>query len=216
MDGMIYAVEGQTGQVLSKYDTGNSSNAQVVLAPGLVIFVGCFGAFCFRDEQIEREWLAEAKAEGDPRAHAPLLDIPRNADEPQRPPAERWRGPAYAEEQNLREGRLWVEAWSKAHAAYQAEGLASSSSFQEAPGTLGTSATERPRWLVVGGSDKGIVVRQGKNLRSAELPRLQKGARLEQLELDGDRLHYQKIEGDGPSAGWVSLAFKGATLVQPA
>lgn len=70
-------------------------------------------------------------------------------------------------------------------------------------------------WKVVAGGDKGIVVRSGCHLKSPELPRVAKGARLQEVELIGERLHYRKLEGSGPDWGWVSLTSKGARLLRP-
>jgi len=74
---------------------------------------------------------------------------------------------------------------------------------------------EGPIWVVVGGaSSGGIIVKRGKSLKSAELKfRLVYGARLEQLQLVGDRLHYKRVQGDGPDYGWVSLSYKGMPLL---
>jgi [acyl-carrier-protein] S-malonyltransferase len=72
-------------------------------------------------------------------------------------------------------------------------------------------------WEVVGGSDKGgILVREGKDLKSAETtpPRVSCGALLEELELSGQRLQYKLLQGEGPSTGWVSLTLKEKPLVQ--
>jgi len=71
-------------------------------------------------------------------------------------------------------------------------------------------------WEVVGGGDKGgILVRAGKETSSEQLPdRLATGAKLEEVELAGDRLHYKKLSGDGPDEGWVSLKAGGKLLVQ--
>lgn len=73
------------------------------------------------------------------------------------------------------------------------------------------------QWEVVGGADKGgILVRNGKDLKSTQLDeRLATGAILEQLELVGDRLNYKVIEGKGPSEGWVSIKISGKELVVP-
>lgn len=71
-------------------------------------------------------------------------------------------------------------------------------------------------WAVVGsgGSHGGIVVRAGKDIHSTQLKsRLQTGARVEEVELVGERLHYRRLRGDGPDFGWVSLSFKGSPLV---
>jgi len=216
--GLIYAVDGQTGEILSSYDTGNSSNAQILLAPGMAVFTGGFGVFCFRDSKLEEEWLADAKAKGDPRAKVPLGSMPTPVeDDPPRKPWEVWRGPVYAEEQNLREGSAWIEAFTKAHlkARERNEEWSEKASSEARRGA--SSGGKKPReWVVVGGGEKGIVVRSGKDLKSEELPRLQKGARVEQVKKEGERLHYRKLEGDGPDTGWISLSFKGSPLVQPA
>mmetsp|Transcript_89014 Transcript_89014/g.153959 ORF Transcript_89014/g.153959 Transcript_89014/m.153959 type:complete len:276 (+) Transcript_89014:120-947(+) len=69
-------------------------------------------------------------------------------------------------------------------------------------------------WMVIGGEDKGgIVTRRGESLTSPAMPRLSTGARVKQLDLKGERLHYQKVEGDGPEFGWVSLRIKGKRLL---
>mmetsp|Transcript_56862 Transcript_56862/g.176374 ORF Transcript_56862/g.176374 Transcript_56862/m.176374 type:complete len:666 (-) Transcript_56862:286-2283(-) len=62
-------------------------------------------------------------------------------------------------------------------------------------------------WLVVGGGHAGgILVRKGESMQSPLVPeRLVTGARIEQLFLRNNRLQYQKISGDGPDHGWVSL-----------
>merc|ERR1711972_718817 len=60
------------------------------------------------------------------------------------------------------------------------------------------------RWTVVGGGNTGgILVRQTANLHSPEAGRLGTGAVLKEKALKGDRLHYEKLSGDGPSTGWV-------------
>mmetsp|Transcript_17351 Transcript_17351/g.50734 ORF Transcript_17351/g.50734 Transcript_17351/m.50734 type:complete len:242 (-) Transcript_17351:169-894(-) len=72
-------------------------------------------------------------------------------------------------------------------------------------------------WVVVGGAQTGgIVVRRGEQTKTAELPqRLGTGALVEQLELSGDRLKYQRMDGTGPDIGWVSVSFKGKPLLMP-
>jgi len=72
-------------------------------------------------------------------------------------------------------------------------------------------------WRVVGGADKGgIVVRKDVEVKSAEFPnRLAHHALVEQMELVGDRLKYQKLDGSGPEIGWVSIQFKGKPIVEP-
>lgn len=71
------------------------------------------------------------------------------------------------------------------------------------------------RWEVVGGADKGgILVRGGQSTTSEQLEaRLATGALVEELELVGDRLHYQKVSGAGPETGWVSTVLKDKALL---
>lgn len=78
-------------------------------------------------------------------------------------------------------------------------------------------------WLVVGGAHAGgLLVRRGKELASAALTttagsqaRLATGAKVKELSLEGDRLHYQRLSGDGPDFGWVSTKLKGMRLLEP-
>lgn len=71
------------------------------------------------------------------------------------------------------------------------------------------------RWEVVGGVDKGgILVREGQALgSSASAQRLSTGAEVEELEIIGDRLHYQLVSGTGPTDGWVSIKVSGKDLL---
>jgi len=68
-------------------------------------------------------------------------------------------------------------------------------------------ATSGRVWIVVGGSEAGgIIVRKGKSVQSAEYNvRLSTGTKVEELELQGKRLHYKRLRGDGPDFGWVSI-----------
>mmetsp|Transcript_20576 Transcript_20576/g.64782 ORF Transcript_20576/g.64782 Transcript_20576/m.64782 type:complete len:419 (+) Transcript_20576:63-1319(+) len=70
-------------------------------------------------------------------------------------------------------------------------------------------------WEVVGGVDKGgILVRSGRELSSPQAAsRLSTGARVLQLELVGERLRYERLEGAGPDSGWVSLRLAGKELL---
>eukprot|EP00930_Biecheleria_cincta_P085448 TRINITY_DN7483_c0_g1_i2.p1 TRINITY_DN7483_c0_g1~~TRINITY_DN7483_c0_g1_i2.p1 ORF type:complete len:460 (-),score=82.25 TRINITY_DN7483_c0_g1_i2:12-1391(-) len=65
----------------------------------------------------------------------------------------------------------------------------------------------RQEWIVVGGHDTGgLIVRSGESLQSQELSsRLAFGARVECLQISGKRLRFQKLQGQGPAHGWVSL-----------
>eukprot|EP00439_Symbiodinium_sp_Y106_P032013 s6565_g3.t2 len=71
-------------------------------------------------------------------------------------------------------------------------------------------------WEVVGGGDKGgILVRSGQATSSDQLSeRLSTGARVEELDLVGERLHYKLVSGTGPAEGWVSLSLKDKPLLQ--
>lgn len=70
-------------------------------------------------------------------------------------------------------------------------------------------------WEVIGGVDRGgIVVRRGAQLVSPEIPpRLSTGALIKKLEVEGDRLKYQRLSGEGPETGWVSIHSKGKEIV---
>lgn len=71
------------------------------------------------------------------------------------------------------------------------------------------------RWEVVGGGDKGgILVREGQDTKSTQLPeRLATGAWVNELQLAGERLQYWKIWGEGPETGWVSVSLSGRDLL---
>mmetsp|Transcript_16687 Transcript_16687/g.35371 ORF Transcript_16687/g.35371 Transcript_16687/m.35371 type:complete len:224 (-) Transcript_16687:166-837(-) len=62
-------------------------------------------------------------------------------------------------------------------------------------------------WRVAGGEDTGgIIVREGRDLSSAKLPhRLSTGALVHEEELVGERLHFRRLQGQGPEFGWASL-----------
>jgi len=72
-------------------------------------------------------------------------------------------------------------------------------------------------WIVVGGGDKGgILVRKGESFESKPYPvRLATGSRIEEMEVEGNRLHYKRIRGDGPDFGWVNIALNEKALVEP-
>mmetsp|Transcript_37083 Transcript_37083/g.77798 ORF Transcript_37083/g.77798 Transcript_37083/m.77798 type:complete len:91 (+) Transcript_37083:1-273(+) len=70
-------------------------------------------------------------------------------------------------------------------------------------------ATEpaKTQYEVIGGaSTGGIVVRNGANLSSPEEPqRLATGAQVERISVDGNRVQYKLLSGNGPPTGWVNL-----------
>jgi len=79
------------------------------------------------------------------------------------------------------------------------------------------SAAGAPEWIVVGGGAKGgIVARTTKRAGSKELPRLMTGARIQELERCGQRVRFEKKEGQGPKSGWVSATVNGKELLQRA
>ncbi|CAE7036686.1 proP [Symbiodinium natans] len=71
-------------------------------------------------------------------------------------------------------------------------------------------------WEVIGGAiSGGLLVRTGKGLGSGREPqRLRTGSVIEEVELDGDRLHYKLLEGAGPVRGWVSTKLNDRELLQ--
>lgn len=59
-------------------------------------------------------------------------------------------------------------------------------------------------------------MRSGKSTSSELLPgRLAAGAIVEEVELVGERLHFKRLSGSGPSGGWISCRLKGRDLVTP-
>mmetsp|Transcript_52163 Transcript_52163/g.121321 ORF Transcript_52163/g.121321 Transcript_52163/m.121321 type:complete len:388 (+) Transcript_52163:101-1264(+) len=72
-------------------------------------------------------------------------------------------------------------------------------------------------WEIVGGADRGgILAREGRSLNSPGLKeRLATGAIVEELELEGERLHYKLLEGGGPAEGWISTKVSGKDLAVP-
>jgi len=72
-------------------------------------------------------------------------------------------------------------------------------------------------WVIIGGADKGgILVREGKDLKSKELARLSTGAKIRELARDGERMQFKLIAGLGPATGWISTVVKGKDMIMPA
>ncbi|CAJ1416837.1 unnamed protein product [Effrenium voratum] len=67
-------------------------------------------------------------------------------------------------------------------------------------------------WEIVGGKDKGLVVRAGAELSSPELGRVETGALVAELERRGQRLHFRLLSGSGPAEGWLTLQLGGRDL----
>jgi len=70
-------------------------------------------------------------------------------------------------------------------------------------------------WKVAGGeSTNGILVREGEDLASPKCAtRLATGAVVEEVRRLGNRLHFTKLNGEGPMSGWVSIDINGKVLM---
>jgi len=70
-------------------------------------------------------------------------------------------------------------------------------------------------WRVVGGAKSGgVMVRFGVDKDSPQVKeRLATGAVVRQKKLMGERLQFEKVEGDGPDTGWVSIKLKDTDLL---
>jgi len=184
--GFVYAISAKTGKELSRYYTGADANGQPAIAPGMLVVFSFDRITVWRDPQVEEQWRA-ANSE-DPRAKAelpPLRGTDVSEDLVYPPPP--------------KEKRMFPEL----------------PPIPEAKPKVATESKEGSIWVVVGGGDKGgIVVRKGEGLKTAELGRISSGSKIKELEKIGERLHYEKVEGDGPDFGWVSLMFKSTPLIQ--
>jgi len=69
-------------------------------------------------------------------------------------------------------------------------------------------------WKIVGGADKGgIIARVGQDLSSPQSPtRLSTNALVRELERHGDRIKFQRLTGEGPDTGWISISLKDKIL----
>jgi len=72
-------------------------------------------------------------------------------------------------------------------------------------------------WLVVGGTDVGgISVQESADLDSALLAqKLAPDSLIEELERQGSRVKYWRMDGPGPDIGWVSISVEGKALLEP-
>jgi len=70
--------------------------------------------------------------------------------------------------------------------------------------------------VIGGGNQGGILVRTEEDLKSptTATPRLSSGATIKELKVNGDRMHFMRLSGEGPDVGWVSLKFKGKDLLR--
>ncbi|CAE8615684.1 unnamed protein product, partial [Polarella glacialis] len=54
---------------------------------------------------------------------------------------------------------------------------------------------------------------EGDSIKSTQVDdRLSTGALVQELELKGERLHYKRVTGSGPTEGWVSIKLTGKDL----
>lgn len=69
-------------------------------------------------------------------------------------------------------------------------------------------------WKIVGGADKGgIIARVGQDLTSPQTSaRLSTNALVRELERHGDRIQFQRLTGEGPDSGWISVVLKDKIL----
>lgn len=83
---------------------------------------------------------------------------------------------------------------------------------------MAPAGDDLPLWEVIGGADKGgIIVRLGQDLASQQASaRLATGALVREVQLVGERLQFQLVNGSGPDSGWVSLRLKDKELLVPA
>mmetsp|Transcript_142314 Transcript_142314/g.345865 ORF Transcript_142314/g.345865 Transcript_142314/m.345865 type:complete len:1072 (+) Transcript_142314:59-3274(+) len=232
--GTAYCLETATGKVVSSSDAGGSSQSAPVIVPGSLLMLNAWNLVAFRDEKLELDWLEKARASGDKRADPRLwvhreqeltkadkeaLDLALHV----HPEVKEFTKTsykeiplpfkAYSEETFLaRVRRMSIKfGMLPPDAAPEPSGKGPSVEAAQA------EAGEGPFWVVVGGGKAGgITVRKDVGLKSAELGRLSTGARVRQLGLQGERLHYERLSGEGPDSGWVSLSFKGADLVKRA
>jgi len=86
----------------------------------------------------------------------------------------------------------------------------------EMRGGVSLRKTLAKTWVVIGGLDAGIIVRQGSGLNTPKAAdRLSYGSLLQEVEILGDRLRYRKIVGSGPAEGWISVKLKDKQLAVP-
>ncbi len=75
------------------------------------------------------------------------------------------------------------------------------------------SDADQRRWKVI--ATGGLIVRSAKDLASPQAhQRLCFGAEVSPLALEGHRLHFKLLEGEGPDSGWVSVRVAGKICIQ--
>jgi len=91
------------------------------------------------------------------------------------------------------------------------------SAGQGPSGAEAAAVAQEGYWVVTGGKKTGgILVRLGEEITSQALPEvLAFGAVVKELHLSRGRLSFEKVSGDGPSRGWVSLRAGCVSLLEP-
>jgi len=221
MSGSVFSINAATGECLSKYNMKGCSNGNCAIAPGLVACPCQFGVYIWRDAALEAEWCKS----GDART-AGFSGV--SVGGPWDDPHPEWFLRTQPSVKDLKYPAALVEDfrdWSKLREKLSAETLKESMAWSEemriplplpaADADANVKSGPGTVWQVVGGGlQGGIVVRSGEGLKTKELGRISKGAELEEIERDGDRVHYKKLAGDGPDFGWVSRTFKGTPLLE--
>lgn len=218
-DGFIYCADAAKGALIDRFDMKCMSCGSPAVAPGLLTVATQYGLYIWRDEALEEECIASAAASSDPRRHAgfgPVGDPIGGWQDDQ----EEWLHHKISNvpvpQAVVDDHKKWIDKREELLASSLKDSLSWSDQRKlPAPPLVAGLSGEGTIWVVVGGSGgKGIVVRSGEGLKSSEVGRLETGAKIAKIEEVGERVHYQKLEADGPDYGWVSKGFKGNPLIQ--
>eukprot|EP00438_Fugacium_kawagutii_P017294 Skav213691 [mRNA] locus=scaffold491:581753:585257:- [translate_table: standard] len=117
---------------------------------------------------------------------------------------------------NVSNKQLYVVLMEKAFAKFAGSYQALSGGFSAMAWVCMTGVVDvkmfkrerhKPKWDVTG--SRGLIVRKDCDLESDKLGRLSQGAVFEELEKFGYRVHFKKLEGEGPDEGWLSCYISG-------
>eukprot|EP00747_Dinoflagellata_sp_TGD_P106265 gnl/TRDRNA2_/TRDRNA2_169814_c0_seq1.p1 gnl/TRDRNA2_/TRDRNA2_169814_c0~~gnl/TRDRNA2_/TRDRNA2_169814_c0_seq1.p1 ORF type:complete len:418 (-),score=61.00 gnl/TRDRNA2_/TRDRNA2_169814_c0_seq1:48-1301(-) len=204
--GVVYAIDGISGRILSQFDTGVASSSAAVLIPGTLLLLTALKVVVFRDEKLEAEWLKGAKEAADRRADPRLWE----------PGESLGQSDKDAIATSLRILPQDMSKWQRL-AFFKQEPAMTPETYRQLRDKEKEEAEETALkfWIVIGGDDRGgIVVRSEHRLGSTFLGRLACGAKVREIETEGERLHYAKVNGLGPDTGWVSLTLRGTDLLR--
>mmetsp|Transcript_22108 Transcript_22108/g.38995 ORF Transcript_22108/g.38995 Transcript_22108/m.38995 type:complete len:974 (+) Transcript_22108:63-2984(+) len=114
-----------------------------------------------------------------------------------------------------------LEQWEEAQADYQAALKLDfddvlDEEYKEVKSKVAETTNTSQLWEIVGGADKGgVLVREGEKLTSPQCAeRLSTGAKVGEIELVGERLHFKRETGTGPAEGWISVTLKDKVLAE--